>query len=196
MDTGSGPIAAGIGTRTSVSAGQPTIMDDGSVLAVPDGAGFQGISGPPAWVSWRESDEHVGWAPLPPEADVSVNVSISSWSDSYYDIGPSAYSFIRYVHWSAPSYVRYCEPPAQNVKIINRTKNVTNIVNNNTVINNYGPPVQTVSAKTKQNIQEVKLAVNPATGPNANYSQTLKGNQLNVVAPPPVLKPAAKQTPP
>ncbi len=150
----------------------------------------------PAWVSWRESDEHVGWAPLPPEADVSVNVSISSWSDAYYDIGPSAYSFIRYAHWSAPSYVRYCEPPAQNVKIINRTKNVTNIVNNNTVINNYGPPVQTVSAKTKQNIQEVKLAVNPATGPNANYSQTLKGNQLNVVAPPPVLKPAAKQTPP
>jgi probable HAF family extracellular repeat protein len=150
----------------------------------------------PAWVSWRESDEHVGWAPLPPEADVSVNVSISSWSDSYYDIGPSAYSFIRYAHWSAPSYVRYCEPPAQNVQIINRTKNVTNIVNNNTVINNYGPPVQTVSAKTKQNIQEVKLAVNPATGPNANYSQTLKGNQLNVVAPPPVLKPAAKQAPP
>ncbi|HET9373618.1 MAG TPA: DUF6600 domain-containing protein, partial [Chthoniobacterales bacterium] len=82
----------------------------------------------PAWVSWRESDEHVGWAPLPPEADVSVNVSISSWSDAYYDIGPSAYSFIRYAHWSAPSYVRYCEPPAQNVKIINRTKNVTNIV--------------------------------------------------------------------
>ena len=150
----------------------------------------------PAWVSWRESDEHVGWAPLPPEADVSVNVSISSWSDSYYGIGPGAYSFIRYAHWSAPSYVRYCEPPAQNVQIINRTTNVTNIVNNNTVINNYGPPVQTISAKTRQNIQQVKLAVNPATGPNAAYSQTLKGNQLNVVAPPPVLKPAAKQTPP
>jgi probable HAF family extracellular repeat protein len=150
----------------------------------------------PAWVSWRESDEHVGWAPLPPEADVSARVSISSWSDSYYDVGPSAYTFIRYSHWSAPSYARYVEPPAQNVQIINQTKNVTNIVNNNTVINNYGPAVQTVAAKTKQKIQEVKLAVNPATGPNASYGQTLKGNQLNVVAPPPVLKPSAKQTPP
>ncbi|MGA8480724.1 MAG: DUF6600 domain-containing protein, partial [Chthoniobacterales bacterium] len=149
----------------------------------------------PAWVSWRESDEHVGWAPLPPEADVSAQVSISSWSDSYYDVGPSAYTFIRYSHWSAPSYARYVEPPAQNVQIINQTKNVTNIVTNNTVINNYGPSVQTVSAKTKQTIQQVKLAVNPATGPNASYGQTLKGNQLNVVAPPPVLKPAAKQTP-
>ena len=149
----------------------------------------------PAWVSWRESDEHVGWAPLPPEADVSAQVSISSWSDSYYDVGPSAYTFIRYSHWSAPSYARYVEPPAQNVQIINQTKNVTNIVTNNTVINNYGPSVQTVSAKTKQTIQQVKLAVNRATGPNASYGQTLKGNQLNVVAPPPVLKPAAKQTP-
>jgi probable HAF family extracellular repeat protein len=150
----------------------------------------------PAWVSWRESDEHVGWAPLPPEADVSAHVSISSWSDSYYDVGPAAYTFIRYSHWSAPSYARYVEPPAQNVQIVSQTKNVTNIVNNNTVINNYGPAVQTVSAKTKQNIQEVKLAVNSVTGPNANYGQTLKGNQLNVVAPPPVLRPAAKQTPP
>jgi probable HAF family extracellular repeat protein len=150
----------------------------------------------PAWVSWRESNEHVGWAPLPPEADVSAQVSISSWSDSYYDIGPSAYCFIRYSHWSAPSYARYIEPRAQNVQIINQTKNVTNIVTNNTVINNYGPQVQTISAKTRQNIQQVKLAVNPATGPNASYGQTLKGNQLNVVAPPPVLKPAAKQIPP
>jgi probable HAF family extracellular repeat protein len=149
----------------------------------------------PAWVSWRESDEHVGWAPLPPEADVSVHVGISSWSDSYYDIGPAAYTFIRYSHWSAPSYAQYVEPPAQNVQIITQTKNVTNIVNNNTVINNYGPQVQTIAAKTNQNIQEVKLAVNPATGPNPNYGQTLQGNQLNIVAPPATLKPVATLTP-
>jgi probable HAF family extracellular repeat protein len=150
----------------------------------------------PAWVSWRESDEHVGWAPLPPEADISVNVGISSWSDSYYGIGPAAYSFIRYSHWTAPSYAQYVEPPAQNVQIITQTKNVTNIVNNNTMINNYGPPVETVAARTNQNIQQVKLAVNPATDPNAKYGQTLTGNQLKVVAPPAVLKTAAVQTPP
>jgi probable HAF family extracellular repeat protein len=149
----------------------------------------------PAWVSWRESDQHVGWAPLPPEADISVSVGISSWSDSYYDIGPAAYSFISYSHWNEPSYAQYIEPPQRNVQIITETKNVTNIVNNNNVINNYGPPVQTVAAKTNQNIQPVKLALNPATDPNAQYGQTLQGNQLKVVAPPSVLKPAAAQTP-
>jgi len=34
-----------------------------------------------------------------------------------------------------------------------------------------------------------------ASGRDVRYGQTLNGNQLNVVAPPPVLKPAAKQTP-
>ncbi len=149
----------------------------------------------PAWVSWRESDQNVGWAPLPPEADVSVHVGISSWSDSYYDVGPAAYSFISYSHWNEPSYARYIEPPERNVQIITETKNVTNIVTNNNVINNFGPPVQTVAAKSNQNIQQVKLALNPATDPKAHYGQTLQGNQLNVVAPPAVLKPAAVQTP-
>ena len=92
----------------------------------------------PAWVSWRQSDEDVGWAPLPPEADFSVNRSISSWSDSYYDIGPAAYAFISYSHWHEPSYAQYIEPPERNVQIISETRNVTNIVTNNNVINNFG----------------------------------------------------------
>jgi hypothetical protein len=124
-----------------------------------------------------------------------VSVGISSWSDSYYDIGPTAYSFISYSHWGERSYAPYVESPERNVQIITETKNVTNIVNNNNVINNFGHPVQTVAAKTNQNIQQVKLALNPATDPNAQYTQTLQGNQLKVVAPPPVLKPAAAQTP-
>jgi len=124
-----------------------------------------------------------------------VNVGISSWSDSYYDVGPAAYSFISYSHWREPSYAQYIEPPERNVQIITETKNVTNVVTNNNVINNFGPPVQTVAAKTNQNIQQVKLALNPATDPNAHYGQTLQGNQLNVVAPPAVLRPAAVRTP-
>jgi probable HAF family extracellular repeat protein len=150
----------------------------------------------PAWVSWRESNEYVGWAPLPPEADVSVHQSISSWSDSYYGVGPAAYAFISYSHWREPSYARYIERPERNVQIISQTRNVTNIVTNNNVINNFGPPVETVATKTNQNIQQVKLALNPATDPKANYGQTLQGTQLNVIAPPATLKAQATHAPP
>jgi probable HAF family extracellular repeat protein len=149
----------------------------------------------PAWVSWRQSDQDVGWAPLPPEADVSGNLPISSWSDSYYGIGPAAYAFISYSHWHEPSYARYFEPPERNIQIISGTKNVTNIVTNNNVINNFGPTVQTVATKTNRDIQPVKLALSPATDPNANYGQALQGNQLKVVAPPVTLQPQARRAP-
>ncbi len=149
----------------------------------------------PAWVSWRESDEHVGWAPLPPEADVSEHQPVSSWSDSYYGIGPAAYAFISYSHWREPNYAPYIERPERNVQIINETKNVTNIVTNDNVINNFGPPVQTIATRTNQNIPQVKLAFNPATNPKANYGQTRQGTQLNVVAPPATLKPEATHAP-
>src|ERR1700730_16283107 len=114
----------------------------------------------PAWVSWRESDEYVGWAPLPPEADLVVQPAISSWSDSYYGIGPAAYAFISYSHWHEPSYAQYVEPLERNVQIISQTRNVTNIVTNNNVINNFGPPVQTIATNTNRNIQQVKLSLN------------------------------------
>lgn len=150
----------------------------------------------PAWVSWRENDENVGWAPLPPEANVSANQSISSWPDSYYGIGPAAYVFISYAHWLEPSYAQYIKPSEQNAQIISESKNVTNIVTNNNVINNFGPPVQTVATKTNQNIRQVKLSLNPATDPHVRYGQTLQGNQLNVVAPSAILKSQAAQGPP
>jgi probable HAF family extracellular repeat protein len=149
----------------------------------------------PAWVSWRESNEHVGWAPLPPEADVSPNQSISSWSDSYYAIGPGAYAFITYSHWREPSYARFIERPEHNVQIIRETRNVTNIVTDNNAINNFGPPVQNVASRTNQNIPQVKLALSRATDPRANYGQTRQGNQLNIVAPAATLKPQATRAP-
>jgi probable HAF family extracellular repeat protein len=163
-----------------------------------DGTGWCWIPGnqwAPAWVSWRQSDQNVGWAPLPPEAEYSEQRPISSWSDSYYDIGPAAYVFISYTHWHEPSYANYIEPPGRNVQIISETKNVTNIVTNNNVINNFGPPVQTVITKTNQNIQPVKIALTPTTGHQTNYGQTLNGNQLNVVAPPAALHAQATHLP-
>ncbi len=48
----------------------------------------------PAWVSWRKSNDYVGWAPLPPEARFDQRTGIHNWSDNYYDIGPDQYCFV------------------------------------------------------------------------------------------------------
>jgi len=135
----------------------------------------------PAWVSWRQSSEYAGWAPLPPEAGFSVNVGVSGWADSYYGIGPAAYTFISYKSWGQPSYVRYIAPPTENVQIIRQTTNITNIRVQNTVINNFGPRVETVQQYTNQKIVPTKIVFNPNR--QAAYGANLRGSELQVVAP-------------
>ena len=148
----------------------------------------------PAWVSWRHSSEYCGWAPLPPEANLSVNVGIGNWADSYYGLGPAAYSFISYRSWGQPSYVRVLVPPAQNVQIIRQTTNITNMRIQNMIINNFGPRVETVAQFTNQKIAPSKVVFNPAR--QAEYGVAIQGSELRVVGPGEKLRPMATVQPP
>jgi probable HAF family extracellular repeat protein len=147
----------------------------------------------PAWVSWRQSNDYVGWAPLPPDAGLSVNVGISGWADSYYGIGPAAYSFINVKSWNQPSYLRVVAPPAQNIQIIRQTTNITNIRIQNTIINNFGPKVETVGQWTNQKIVPTKIVFNPNR--QAGYGATVRGSELQVVAPAEKLRAVSKVEP-
>jgi probable HAF family extracellular repeat protein len=135
----------------------------------------------PAWVSWRQNSDYVGWAPLPPEAGFSVNGGIAGWADSYYGIGPAAYTFISFKSWAQPSYVRFIAPPTENVQIIRQTTNITNIRIQNTVINNLGPRAEAIGQWTEQKLVPSKIVFNPNR--QAGYGATLQGSQLQVVAP-------------
>ena len=81
----------------------------------------------PAWVSWRQSDDYVGWAPLPPEATFDPDSGIGVWADRDYDIGPSAYVFCEPRYFGAPVLRNYVLPWHRNLAIINSTVNITNI---------------------------------------------------------------------
>jgi len=81
----------------------------------------------PAWVSWRNNDEYVGWAPLPPEARWEVGVGFHDWVDSYYDIGPSSYNFVPVRHFGAERCSTVIVDRRQNFGIISLTTNITNI---------------------------------------------------------------------
>jgi hypothetical protein len=154
----------------------------------------------PAWVSWRhtDDDDYVGWAPLPPEASVTVSGGVHSWCDSYYDIGPAAFAFIRIGDFCRPSYREFIVPPQENVTIIDRTRNITNITYNNNVIYNYGPQFERVSQIVQRQGQQVpnyRLNYTTQVQPAAHFGIEPQGNQLKVIAPPPKLKPAATTQP-
>jgi hypothetical protein len=80
----------------------------------------------PAWVSWRQSRDHVGWAPLPPDRGSISGVYRDC--DTQYNLGPSSYTFITTNHFVQPSYTTYCAPVTQNTTIFQSSVNVTQIV--------------------------------------------------------------------
>src|ERR1700704_611295 len=94
------------------------------------GAGWVWVPGnewAPAWVSWRKTDDYVGWAPLPPEARFDQRTGIHNWSDNYYDIGPDQYCFVPTRELGAQRIESTIVPPERNITIVNQTTNVTNI---------------------------------------------------------------------
>ncbi|MEP6668972.1 MAG: DUF6600 domain-containing protein [Chthoniobacter sp.] len=153
----------------------------------------------PAWVSWRSSDDYVGWAPLPPEARWEPEVGISIWADQTYDIGPGYYSFCRSRDFGAPVLRGVIIDRGENITILRGTVNITNITYNRgygggRVIYNGGPNYERINRFSERRIPALKLVQNNSFdsehwrdhrgqgGGNGLRSQTV-GNQLIVTAP-------------
>jgi hypothetical protein len=111
----------------------------------------------PAWVSWRKSDNYVGWAPLPPEARFDRASGIRNWADNYYDIGPGQYCFVPTSELGAPRVEQAIVPPERNLTIVNETINVTNITYNKTTVVNQGPNYEEVRLRAQQSIPRLRL---------------------------------------
>ncbi len=125
-----------------------------------EGRGWVWIPGTewaPAWVSWRRSPQHVGWAPLPPEASFRRSVGIRGWADSYYDIGPSAYRFVEVRNFGAPRLRSSFVDPRENVTIIRQTTNITQITYVNSTVYNQGPSYEDISRESAEPIRRLKL---------------------------------------
>ena len=161
-----------------------------------------GVDWAPAWVSWRHSDRYTGWAPLPPESRVhvgvsfggggAIGVSLGGWVDSYYDMGPSHYSFVETRYLGAPRLASVIVPPRQNITIINETRNVTNItVVNKTIINN-GPDYNFVAQRAERPIRKLRLAREEVTSVNALTKAKIEGDTIKIGTPRLAAQPGAK----
>ena len=80
----------------------------------------------PAWVSWRNNDQAVGWAPLPPEAEWrhgSLN-----FSPSYYDSPrfSACWVFAPVAVLTGYAVYRYIYSPSRNYAYVSQTRFVPN----------------------------------------------------------------------
>ncbi len=156
-DAGLIPKPVGPGFPTNLSAGPVITTDAGRACAMSAGFGFRARNGRPAWVSWRTSDQHVGWAPLPPEARFEKRSGIQNWADSYYDIDAGEYVFVPNEEMGDENVQGAVLPPERNVTIVNETVNVTNIVYTNTIIVNHGPDFDFLRGRSRRPIDRLRL---------------------------------------
>ncbi|HEV3408740.1 MAG TPA: DUF6600 domain-containing protein, partial [Chthoniobacterales bacterium] len=137
----------------------------------------------PAWVSWRKSDDYVGWAPLPPEARFERRTGIKRWADSYYDIDAGEYVFIPNEEIGADHLERVVVPPERNVTIVNQTTNVTNISYTNNIVVNEGPSYDELRARSRRPLERMRierqLEIEEAEEPRA----VVRGDVIALVAP-------------
>jgi hypothetical protein len=122
----------------------------------------------PAWVSWRNTDSDIGWAPLPPESDETVvNINVNTLPDYYWNVVPArrflAPSISAALIFDIGARRRLFQSgrPGGNV-----------IIRNNVVVNNF-IDVNFVSKRTGQNIRPVRLVKSDKPG-----NAMLKGDQV------------------
>jgi hypothetical protein len=164
-----------------------------------DGTGWvwtPGIDWSPAWVSWRISDNgFVGWAPLPPECPrPSEVVPIGSWCDSYADIGPEAFCFLPFNAWFNSNYVGLFAPAAQNLELVNASRNVTNISATKTTISNFGPRPDLIAQRAGREVKTYGLHYSEVRGQH-NFSRSIDGDLLDINGPALKLKANARKVP-
>src|SRR5438445_10455081 len=149
----------------------------------------------PAWVSWRKSNDYVGWAPLPPEARFDRGTGIHNWSDSYYDVGPDQYCFVETKQFGAPRLENALVPSERNVTIVNQTTNVTNITYNNTTIVNQGPSYDEIRTQTQQPIERLRLEREVNININVGEPRPVVRGQAAVIPAPLITRSQAVERP-
>jgi hypothetical protein len=88
----------------------------------------------PSWVSWRENDHHIGWAPLPPETLAYRGHTWDSTVDTQFGISSLWFNFVEVRHFGGSTF-DHCLPVSGNITFFNTTTNITHIhVQNRQVI--------------------------------------------------------------
>ncbi len=154
----------------------------------------------PAWVSWRTGGDYVGWAPLPPtRGRVYEGRPITGHVDIEFDIGPLYYNFVDVRYIGEPVLRERIVPPTQNITVIEKTVNVTNITYTNSVVYNYGPDYNRISQYSVRPVQRLTLQretnANLTSGVTARSVTKVEGQKLVIAAPQKIQKQARTVAP-
>ena len=138
----------------------------------------------PAWVSWRQSNDYLAWAPLPPTADeglgINININVGTIPDYYWQVVPDR----DFLSDDLPGRIvrdrnRY-DPILRESRPLG---NVT-VINNNVVVNNV-VNVTYVEQKTRRKVVVHKVARTRDEKKSKGRGDKVEGDAIEVFQPAP-----------
>ena len=106
----------------------------------------------PAWVSFQEGADYVGWAPLPPSYDINVGYN------GGYGLSPEAYVFVPERFFLSASLGSYFVPRDRVSVFFGRTRNYTSYRHDGGRIYNQGIPFENVQRFVGRNVPRYQIA--------------------------------------
>jgi uncharacterized protein DUF6600 len=106
----------------------------------------------PAWVSWQEGSDYIGWAPLSPSVTVSFGGVLSV------SLSPESYVFVPERYFLAPRINTYIVPRERVVNIYRETRNITVYRQVNNYVYNTGVPVDRIQRVVGRPVPRYQIA--------------------------------------
>jgi hypothetical protein len=139
----------------------------------------------PSWVSWRENESHIGWAPLPPETLAYRGHSWDSTVDVQFGIGASWFNFVEIRNFGGALY-NHCLPVGGNGSLVIHTTNITHIYIENLQVICGGPQYRHLSDRIGRPLPFYRLEIDQRPGGGRDPSGMrphVKGDRMVVSAP-------------
>ncbi|MFM9939534.1 MAG: DUF6600 domain-containing protein [Hyphomicrobiaceae bacterium] len=149
----------------------------------------------PAWVAWRHSDEQVGWAPLPPEAEWRGDHL--NFSQRYYDAPryTAAWCFVPVALLTSVAVYRHIAHPSRNVSFVRQTAWVPSHRSVDRRIFNVGFDRYRYERITRRPVTPLRIVDVPRHQDYGRRAGLGRGNELQVYRPR-FSAPAAVRPPP
>lgn len=118
----------------------------------------------PAWVAWRDSDDYIGWAPLPPEAKWRGDAL--EFSSDYYNSPRFApyWIFVAPRYLSTPGLYRHAAPRSRNATILGSTRYVTDYRRSDRYVFNRGIDPRLIERRISRPLPFIRVAPGHSRG--------------------------------
>jgi hypothetical protein len=126
----------------------------------------------PAWVTWRHTRFHCGWAPLPPRCHYVSGLGLyyhnNSVSVSFdFGFGADYYTFLPLTRFCDRTPYFYYLPASQAVTVYRDSTVVNNYTTVNHTVINHGIGFERVARVTRDEIRKVTVEIEPLPRPRA-----------------------------